>query len=147
MKRIPATRKELKLSFRHHYFIYKKLNGDTTLNPRTKRLILFYSVESGLKCFLLNKIQKNTTNDLEKHPDYSYLEKHGHDIRNLIKSVNLGDEANYQLKSFVLQRYGKIEPDQLHQIWRYGIETKDLDYENKSEKVLQNIANWLESHI
>jgi hypothetical protein len=145
MARIPATRKQLKDSFMHHYLAYKSIGNNATLNPITKRLILFYSVESGLKCFLLNKIQKNTTKDLENHPEYN--NSSGHNIRELIKFAKIGDQNSFQLKSYVSQKFGKIEPEQLHQIWRYGIKLDDLDYESKSEKILQNVAIWLEARI
>jgi len=145
MARIPATKKELKKSFRFHYLVYQKISKDETLNPITRRLILFYSVESGLKCFILNRMQKNSTEELEDYQGYNNPD--GHDIRELIKIAHIGDQENFQLKTFISQKIGKIEPKQLHQIWRYGIETNDSDNENRSEKILQNVANWLNSRI
>jgi hypothetical protein len=112
----------------------------------TKRLLLFYSVESGLKYFLLNSIQKTNTTDLEGC--FEYLQKHGHDIRELVKSAKIGRQSNYQLQSFKSNALNRrIEPEALHQIWRYGIETKCPAKEEKAETILQNIAVWLEQRI
>jgi hypothetical protein len=145
MARIPATSKQLKCSFRGYYKMYK---GTSTSDfyQSAKRLLLFYSVESGLKCFLLNSMQKANTDDLEDR--FTCLHNHGHDIRELAKSAKIGGQSNYQLQSFksmALQR--RIEPEELHQIWRYGIETMCPVEEAKAETVLQNIAVWLEQRI
>ena len=147
MARIPATRKELKDSFKQHYLVYQKICENNIHTPLTRRLILFYSVECGLKYYLLDKIiKKNTTQDLENHREYNNPD--GHDIRNLIKFARLGDHANFQLNSYNSQKTRRrIEPKELHQIWRYGIEIDDSDYENKSEKTLQNVAVWLKERI
>ena len=143
MARIPATKKELKNSFKHHYLVYQKIDENEMLNSSTKRLILFYSVESGLKYFILNKIQKNTTKELENHPGYNNPD--GHDIREMMKFAGIGDHASFQLTSISSTKRGRIEPRQLHQIWRYGIEINNPDDENRSEKILHNVAVWLKS--
>jgi hypothetical protein len=110
----------------------------------TRRLLLFYSVESGLKCFLLKKIRKNTTDELQSYHEYGYLKDHGHDIKFLIKSVNLEGQAKYTLKHYSAVHGRQIEPEQFHQIWRYGIETGDDSFEEQSEAVLKNVALWLD---
>ena len=147
MKQIPATINQLKKAFRFHYKVYKKIRNELNYEPMTKRLILFYSVESGLKHYLLKKIKKNTTDDFNGHLLYGNIYKHGHDLRMLIKYAKIGNAANYQLKPFISSQIGRIEPEQFHQIWRYGIETNNFEQEDKSEKVLQNIAHWLEERI
>ena len=147
MKRIPASTKQLKTAFKKHYFVYKNICDNTNFEPITKRLILFYSVESGLKYFLLNKIGKNTTDAFRDHPEYGFLIDHGHDLKKMIEIAQIGNTINFQLKHTFSLRGGKIEPEQFHQIWRYGIEVKNSEDEAKSEDVLKNVANWLEQRI
>ena len=47
--RINITRREFQDSYRRHYKMYK----ETTGNEKSRRLLLFYSVECGLKSLLM----------------------------------------------------------------------------------------------
>jgi hypothetical protein len=38
----------------------------------------------------------------------------------------------------------EIEPEELHQIWRYGIELGVSEHEEYAEVILKNIALWLD---
>jgi hypothetical protein len=145
MAQLAATVRELKTSFRKHFHVYNKI--DPTFNPMTRRLLLFYSVESGLKCFLLMKIRKNNTNDFQQHHEYSYLREHGHDIKKLIKFSGISGSADYNLTHFTDIHGNQIEPEYLHQIWRYGIKTDKEQNEAEAERVLKNIALWLNTVI
>jgi hypothetical protein len=117
----------------------------------TRRLLLFYAVESGLKCFLLGEIHKNTTDELQEYHEFSYLkEGSGHDINSLVKSAGIGDSRNYQMVHFSVPKKRpsvEIEPEELHQIWRYGIELGISEYEEQAEVILKNIAIWLDGKI
>jgi hypothetical protein len=145
MAQVSATQRELENAFKKHYNVYKKI--DSTYHPMTRRLLLFYSVESGLKCLLLKKISKNTTDELQSYHEYDYLKGHGHDIKFLIKAVNLEGQAKYTLKHCSALNGCQIEPEQFHQIWRYGIETGDDSFGDQSEAVLKNIALWLDEAV
>ena len=54
--RINVTRREFQDSYRRHFKMYKETAG----NDKTRRLILFYSVECGLKSLLMKDLGKDT---------------------------------------------------------------------------------------
>jgi hypothetical protein len=151
LAQIPATQGDLKNAFSKHFHVYKHLAIiDPPYHPMTRRLLLFYAVESGLKYFLLGKIHKRTTDELQGYHEFNYLKEHGHDINNLVKSVGIGDSKNYQMVRFSVPRKWppiEIEPGELHQIWRYGIEMGVSKYEEQAETILKNIACWLDGKI
>ena len=138
MARLPATRKELKASFKKHFSVYRAYK-DTTFPVTAKRLLLFYSVESGLKCFLLEQSHERSTDKLGK--DY------GHNIRLLAKDAKISSENRYRLHSFALPNGTPVNPELLHQVWRYAIETNRHDAEQKNEEALFHIAQWLEENL
>lgn len=148
MARVPAKRKDLKNSFKKHYNVYKTIK-DASCHPMSKRMLLFYAVESGLKCLLLDQIHKNTTLDLQEYHGFDFLKKHGHDINKLLKLVKIGDSKQYMLTSIPVPRSWPprtIEPEELHQIWRYGIEMGITEQEKQAEEKLRNIAAWLDDN-
>jgi hypothetical protein len=102
-------------------------------------LLLFYSVESGLKCFLLEQSHGHSTDKLGK--------EYGHDIRSLAKDAKISSENRYRLHSFDLPNGTPVNPEMLHQIWRYAIETNRHDMEQKNEEALFHIAQWLEENL
>ena len=53
---INITRSEFQRSFKNHYTLYKETGTDIPYHSRL--LMLFYSVECGLKGFILKKIGK-----------------------------------------------------------------------------------------
>ena len=53
-KQINITRSEFQLSWKNHYSLYKRTNS--VVSPRTRRLLLFYSVECG--CDLLEYLSQ-----------------------------------------------------------------------------------------
>jgi hypothetical protein len=71
------------------------------------------------------------------------LKDHGHDIKKLIKFSGISGSADYNLTHFTDTRGNQIEPEYLHQIWRYGIKTDKEQNEAEAERVLKNIALWL----
>jgi hypothetical protein len=145
MAQTPASQQELKNSFKKHYHVYNTI--DTSFHPMTRRLLLFYVVESGLKCYLLKKIHKNRTDELYSHREYMELKEHGHDLRRLVKLAGIGGQGAYQLKRLVRSNEQTVEPEQFHQLWRYGIKTKTSESEEQAETVLQNIVAWLNNNL
>jgi hypothetical protein len=145
MAQIPASRRELKNAFSKHYHVYTTM--DRSYHPMTRRLLLFYAVESGLKCYLLKTIHKNMTNELYDHNQFNDLQKHGHDIKRMVKFAGLGGQKDYQLSNLSEKNGCPIPPEKFHQIWRYGIEPKVPENEERIEAVLENIAVWLSNNI
>jgi hypothetical protein len=143
MSRLYATKRDLKDSFEKHYHLYCTLKPDTY--QLSRRLILFYVIETGLKYFLLNMIRKNNTQELQSHRGYEYLQDHGHDIKKMLKSADI--EGQFVLKDLKSDNDQPIKPEQYHQAWRYGIKFKNPDKEAEAEKKLKELAEWLEKQI
>ncbi|MDR3138625.1 MAG: hypothetical protein LBT95_03010 [Treponema sp.] len=145
MAQIPASRRELKNAFSKHYHVYNAM--DQSYHPMTRRLLLFYAVESGLKCYLLKNIHKYMTSELYTYKQFNDLQEHGHDIRRLVKFAGISGQKDYQLGNLFMKNGDTIAPEQFHQLWRYGIESRVLENEDRIEVTLKNIADWLSSNL
>jgi hypothetical protein len=102
------------------------------------RLLLFYSVECGLKAAILGKNGANArgTGDLP-------AELRTHDLRALAKELNLGASAIRQLVG-CRRRHderSKVEHHQLHEAWRYGA-ALDEDDEKAADAALGGLSEW-----
>jgi hypothetical protein len=106
----------------------------------TRRLILFYAVETGLKYHLLGIIRKSNTNELQSH--YSNI---GHNIRRMLQEAHCG--RNFSLTGFLIDKKQRVDSEQFHQMWRYGIKAKKAKDENKAEDQLKKIAEWLDTLV
>ena len=135
MARLSASRHNLQKAFHKHKACYEALK-DT--HNRSRRLILFYAVETGLKAYLLDKIQKRTSDDLFSHYDYRYLENNGHDISIMLKLAKL--PGQFVLKTLRCKNDIQVAPSQYHQLWRYGLEPTDAADENEAETTLYSVV-------
>jgi hypothetical protein len=96
----------------------------------TRRLILFYAVETGLKYYLLGIIRKSNTDQLQDR--YDDL---GHNIKRMLHEAHCGGQFN--LKDLKTERGQNVNPEQYHQLWRYGIKATRAKDENKAEDELK----------
>ncbi len=81
-KRLNVTRREFSDSYRRHYRLYKNTIGDS----KTRRLILFYSVECGLKSLIMKNTGNDTYEKLEKYcKGHGKGELVGHNIKEMLK--------------------------------------------------------------
>jgi hypothetical protein len=87
------------------------------------------------------------TSELYAYKQFNNLQEHGHDIRLLVKFAGIGGQKNYQLGNLFMKNGNTIAPEQFHQLWRYGIESKDPENENRIEATLKNIADWLSGKL
>ena len=76
---INITRSEFQRSFRNHYTMYQK--SGTNMPYHSRLLILFYSVECGLKSLILKNIGKNTYEDLKFYYERNGKKAPGHDLK------------------------------------------------------------------
>jgi hypothetical protein len=102
----------------------------------TRRLILFYAVETGLKYHLLGIIRKSNTDELQMR--YNNI---GHNIKRMLQEAQYGGQ--FKLVGFSTEKKQTVVPEQFHQMWRYGIQAKKLDDENQAEHELKKIVEWL----
>ena len=80
---IPVTRREFRDGFKTHYNCYKGIQG----YDKSRRLLLFYSVECGLKCLLLKRVQKNTYAELLACDGMDTLKDDGHNLKKLLEKT------------------------------------------------------------
>lgn len=142
---INITQKEYRDSCKNHYIAYIKLYEDEKYQ-KSGRLLLFYAVECGLKCYIM----KN-----ENLPDYNALQKYarnigrneisGHNIKEMLICCNL--EGRYILKDIQLAKGGKVSSGEFNQVWRYGANVIDEEAGNKNEKVMAQIIEYLLKRI
>mgnify|MGYP003204080650 CR=1 FL=1 len=142
-KKINVTRNEFRKSFQNHYTMY--LNTKNGMPVRTRRLILFYAVECGLKSLILKKIGKNTYYEMEAYYDSNGKKIRGHDLKEMTKEV--GIEAAYPLKDIQLKGDGTVLPQRYNELWRYGAAVQNEAEEEREEKTLLQIAKWIYQRI
>ena len=142
MAQLVATRKNFEHAFKKHYECYKTFPQDA--HKRSKRLLLVYAVENGLKCLLLKKICKQDSDDLRRHSGCrKCMGDDGHDIKEMLKWLGTGGQfhiKNFKVGSVDVQN---VEPHLLHQFWRYGLETEDISAEEDVEQTLFQIVDWV----
>lgn len=143
MPQINITRSEFRKSFQNHYTMYQ--NTEDGMPERTRRLILFYAVECGLKSLILKNIGKNTYQEMQEYYALCGKKMHGHDLKEMTREV--GIETAYPLKSIQLEGSRKIKPKQYNELWRYGAATQDEAEERREEKTLLRIADWIRQRI
>ena len=142
-KKINTTRREFQKSYFNHYKLYKNSED----SPKTRRLILFYSVECGLKSLIMKETGNNTYYDLENYCKCNDGKRlSGHDLKELIKEVN--PRNAFILKDIHLKNSGgSVPPSRYNELWRYGAEVEDTNQEEEAEKTLVKIAEWLKTRI
>ena len=138
-KQINITRSEFQLSWKNHYSLYKRTNS--VVSPRTRRLLLFYSVECGLKSLIMKEIGKNTYEELRMYSEEQGKHIHGHDLKAMMQEI--GIEHKYPLKRICLAKEGQCAPERYNELWRYGAGVEDAEEEVKAEKILEKVAEWI----
>lgn len=140
---INITRKEYSDSCRKHYLLYKKTKDTESLNSR--RLLLFYSAECGLKSLILKQIGKNTYLELQQYCDENGKRSYGHDIKRLTQDADM--EQKYTLKTIRLYNGKEIQSRQFNELWRYSAKVADEKECEEAEETLRKIVEWLVVHI
>lgn len=79
-------------------------NTGTDMPYHSRLLMLFYSVECGLKSLILKKIGKNTYEDLKFYYEINGKKVPGHDLKAMTKEV--GIETRFPLKKIQLKGAG-----------------------------------------
>jgi hypothetical protein len=118
--------------------------------PKTNahRLLLFYSVECGLKSLVLRHRNLTLSNLV---PEFPYIL---HDINKLLDTVRAGASLRIKPEPVLLQDIaikGKSASRNaacrhLNQVWRYGALAVTLS-DSDLEKKLLEIHNWLQAQL
>jgi hypothetical protein len=144
MAHLLATLQNFEVAFKKHYECYKRFTPNE--HKRSKRLLLVYAVENGLKCILLQQIGRGNSKELQQHPHYrKYMKHEGHDIRGMLAWAGTG--GIFQIKSLQCKDDQNVDSHSLHQLWRYGLETKDNTLEENVEQTLRQIADWVNDKL
>lgn len=142
MAQLRADQKNYKDAFNQHYDAYIKWNN--TNSTTSKRMILAYCVECGLKCLVMkeNRIQmvSQAQSDLQR-------ELGEHDFVKLL--IRLKQAGPYWFGPFRTEYNNIVEPYTYHQICRYSIRPRQKEKEQveKYEHQLDTIAKWIRERI
>ena len=111
MARINANCKNYKGAYKKHAYTYEKLKDGSDI---TKRLILCYCVESGLKYLIMEdrRIVKTSQADEE----ISQILR-SHDFKVLLKAIRRA--GTYQFKDFQTEYGDTVNAENYHQLCRY----------------------------
>lgn len=142
MSQLPFTQRELKNAWR-------QLRQVSISTPRSNahRLLLFYSIECGLKAAWL----KNKGKNLFESEDISQT---GHNLNQLLKDLRIKQTLPIGLSMGPVQdhrrnpipRNGDI--DVLHQVWRYGGALMNPPVsDSEMEQSLEKIQAWIEKEL
>lgn len=139
-----ADKKDYRQGYKKHYQLYKELKEQNS-NISSRRLLLIYSVECGLKYLLLKKWNENnpksifTSNDNEKKDILK-----SHNLERILKE--LGQQGNFKFLQLETIHKDLVISETYHQLYRYCIRTQEkyYDKEDKLEESLNAVASWIE---
>ncbi|MFT4924100.1 MAG: hypothetical protein ACI8WB_000178 [Phenylobacterium sp.] len=142
---IPFTRRELERAWR--------ISRDAAkISPRTNahRLLLFYAVECGLKAAY---IKRNNVNLL----DHSIAKVLKHDLNGVMDKLNVSGDlripqdlslhpcSDQTTNAAKIQR--QFNCSELNQTWRYGGKLNPPNDDEKIEKQLEMVAEWIDGEL
>ena len=138
--RLNITQKEFLDSFKSHYRTYEMIPNEKQYT-KDKRLLLFYTVECGLKYWIMKNKMLKDYKELSCYARKEGFGDFGHNIKDMLKDRGL--DRDYMLKDIWTSKGQRVEPKDLNQFWRYGAKTSDTDVEDMNVKVLDGIAKYL----
>lgn len=147
---ILADKKDYKTGYKKHYHTYRFLNSQNG-TVLSRRLLLTYSVECGLKYKLLEKWEIMSFNEIREisrdknHPRHDILCTHN--LRKIIKELGL--EGQFSFPQIKTNHKDNVSAEEYHQMQRYGIkaDNRDTKKEDNFEEILQKIADWIQEEM
>lgn len=148
---ILADKRDFKNGYRKHYSAYKSLDSKSNGEVISKRLILTYSVECGLKYKLLDEWKIDSSSEVRQifadknHPKHNILGSHN--LQKIIKELGLEGQFKFpQLKTI---HKDFVNSEEFHQMQRYGIkpDNKSESKLDEFEDVLKQVAEWIGEDI
>ena len=126
---LQADRQDYRNAYNKHWNAY--LNWNNTGSVNSRRLLLTYSVECGLKYALMKK-EKEVQEVLGTH-----------DFRKLLKELRI--IGTFTFPTIQTNHNDVVQPGQYHELCRYSIQPKNNDDTNikEFEETLKNIGEWL----
>ena len=133
--------REMTRAWRSNFQAYHSAQTKTNAH----RLLLFYSVECGLKAA---KMKDDRISSTLACPE---IIKCGHNINRLLDALNV--EANLRLpKSIKMQNDRQVLVEDINQMWRYGGEalnsrSSNISMDRELENCLLKVSKWIEQKL
>lgn len=130
-----ADKRDYRRGYKKHYELYKKLCGENA-NIHSRRMLLAYSVECGLKYLLLDRWHEENPKRILEGND---KEKKGilksHNLEKILKE--LGQQGNFRFVSLETIHKDLASSEEYHQLYRYCIRTQENEHgkEQEMEKI------------
>lgn len=138
-----ADKRDYRQGYKKHYEVYKKLYNKNE-DIRSRRLLLAYSVECGLKYLLLDRWHEENPQKILKGDDRRKKEiLSSHNLEKILKE--LGQQGNFKFVQIKTVHKDLVTSETYHQLHRYCIRIQDneLGKEKRFEETLNNIACWI----
>ena len=136
---IPFTDRELQKAWRENQ---RAAKVETRTNAH--RLLLFYSVECGLKAVLLKRQSKDCTDSCRE------LLEVRHDINKLLDKLAAGEKlklpSQLSMKPLKNNQERELSSGEINQMWRYGGCCKNIE-DSELEKKLLDILSWIAQEL
>lgn len=134
------TDRELQKAWREH-----RQAANVVSATNSHRLLLFYSVECGLKAVFLKR------NDYDRTDQWEELKFLQHDINKLLDKLEAGQRLKLPDKVTMdaLETEGddrEVRNREINQMWRYGGRCKQIE-DSELEQKLVDILNWIETEL
>ncbi|MCC8047279.1 MAG: hypothetical protein LIP12_17625 [Clostridiales bacterium] len=141
---LTADKRDYRRGYKKHYETYKRMRENNS-DVNSRRLLLIYSVECGLKWMLLDKWREVDPRKILDGADEIRKDiLTSHNLQKLIKE--LGQQGNFKLPQLITIHKEQVSAEMYHQLYRYCIPTqiKEDHKEDKIEETLESVAEWIE---
>ena len=140
---IVADKRDYRKGYKKHYELYKRLKNENS-DVNSRRLLLIYSVECGLKYKLLVQWrEENPRRILEGVDEKKKTILKSHNLEKILKE--LGQQGIFRFPQLESIHKDSVPTEAYHQLYRYciNLNERDRDKEEKLEETLKNVACWL----
>lgn len=151
---ILADKRDYSIGYRKHYAAYEKMNKDNA-DKNSRRLLLIYCVECGLKYRLLNKwgmdnpkaLLQKTKEELDADDKRKREVLSSHNLEKILKE--LGQQGVFKFPALKTVHNEIVSAETYHQFYRYGIRTGESkeSKERELENSLNNVLEWLREGV
>lgn len=139
-----ADKRDYRKGYKKHYELYKRLKIENS-DMNSRRMLLIYSVECGLKYMLLDKWQeKNPQKIFDSNDEKKKEILRSHNLEKILKE--LGQQGIFKFPQLETIHRNFVTSETYHQLYRYCIRTEEKEQikEEKLEETLKNVACWIE---
>lgn len=139
---ICADQRDFRDAFKKHYSTYKQYTGAGSSISR--RLLLIYCVECGLKYMLMKKEKIFRIADAQ---DSIQKFLYSHDIHRLLKVLH--EAGPYSFPPIRTVHKDVVRVDTYHQLCRYAVRVSEADQGliQRYDEQLREIADWLGERV